>query len=257
VAGGFSSIGGGVLANNIARWNGSAWAPMGLGLALSTPSSYISDVAALTDGRVVASVNIPDTTPAQALVYLWNGSWWNQIASTQSDLLPLIETLEARADGSLIAAGSFTSINGVAAQSIAQWNGSWEPVGDVGLYERNIASGTPLVGVVYDLEASSEALFAGGSFTHADTQLSAFLARWSTTQGCSPCDSIDFNNDGGLFDPTDVDAFLSVFSEGPCVPASAACNDIDFNNDGAVFDPCDIDSFLLLFSEGPCTPCGL
>jgi hypothetical protein len=70
------------------------------------------------------------------------------------------------------------------------------------------------------------------------------------------CDSIDFNADGSLFDPTDIDAFLSVFSEGPCIPATATCNDIDFNNDGSLFDPCDIDSFLLVFSEGPCTPCG-
>jgi hypothetical protein len=71
------------------------------------------------------------------------------------------------------------------------------------------------------------------------------------------CDSVDFNNDGSLFDPTDVDAFLQVFSEGPCIPPGAQCNDVDFNNDGSVFDPCDIDSFLLVFSEGPCTPCGL
>jgi len=70
------------------------------------------------------------------------------------------------------------------------------------------------------------------------------------------CDDIDFNNDGSSFDPQDVDAFLSVFSEGPCVPANANCQDIDFNNDGSLFDPCDIDSFLLVFSEGPCTVCG-
>ncbi len=72
----------------------------------------------------------------------------------------------------------------------------------------------------------------------------------------SLCDSVDFNNDTSLFDPQDIDAFLSVYSEGPCVPATATCNDIDFNNDGSLFDPCDIDSFLLQFSEGPCTPCG-
>jgi hypothetical protein len=70
------------------------------------------------------------------------------------------------------------------------------------------------------------------------------------------CDSIDFNNDGSLFDPTDIDAFLSVFSEGPCIPATATCGDVDFNNDTSLFDPCDIDSFLLVFSEGPCTLCG-
>mgnify|MGYP000039708580 CR=1 FL=1 len=66
------------------------------------------------------------------------------------------------------------------------------------------------------------------------------------------CDSIDFNNDASLFDPVDVDAFLSVFSEGPCLPAGSTCNDIDFNNDGSQFDPADIDSFLSVFSEGPC-----
>ncbi len=71
------------------------------------------------------------------------------------------------------------------------------------------------------------------------------------------CSDIDFNNDGSLFDPTDIDAFLSIFSEGPCVPKTATCNDIDFNNDTSVFDPCDIDSFLLVFSEGPCTLCGV
>jgi hypothetical protein len=68
---------------------------------------------------------------------------------------------------------------------------------------------------------------------------------------------VDFNGDGSSFDPQDIDAFLSVFSEGPCVPEGATCGDVDFNNDGALFDPCDIDSFLLVFSEGPCTLCGV
>ena len=40
-----------------------------------------------------------------------------------------------------------------------------------------------------------------------------------------------------------------------CYP-DGTCDGIDFNNDGSLFDPCDIDSFLLVFSEGPCTPCG-
>jgi hypothetical protein len=71
------------------------------------------------------------------------------------------------------------------------------------------------------------------------------------------CNDIDVNNDSSFFDPQDIDAFLSVFSEGPCVPEAATCDDIDFNNDGALFDPCDIDSFLLVFAEGPCTLCGV
>jgi len=90
---------------------------------------------------------------------------------------------------------------------------------------------------------------AGGSYAGPNT---------TCPGGCGPqCNDIDFNNDGSSFDPQDIEAFLSVFSEGPCVPASASCDDIDFNNDGAVFDPCDIDSLLVVFSEGPCTTCGL
>jgi hypothetical protein len=88
--------------------------------------------------------------------------------------------------------------------------------------------------------------------TFTDTTSGVFIA--SVPQAC---DSLDFNDDGSLFDPTDIDAFLSVFSEGPCVPSTATCNDVDFNNDGSLFDPCDIDSFLLVFSEGPCTLCGV
>ena len=66
------------------------------------------------------------------------------------------------------------------------------------------------------------------------------------------CDSIDFNNDESLFDPLDIDSFLSVYAEGPCLPEGATCNDIDFNNDGSVFDPRDIESFLSVYAEGPC-----
>jgi len=67
-----------------------------------------------------------------------------------------------------------------------------------------------------------------------------------------PCDSIDFNNDGSLFDPQDIEAFMSLYSEGPCVPEGASCNDVDFNNDGSSFDPLDIEVFLRVFSQGPC-----
>jgi hypothetical protein len=89
---------------------------------------------------------------------------------------------------------------------------------------------------------------AGGTFAGGGT---------TCPGACGPtCNDIDFNNDGSSFDPTDIDAFLSIFSEGPCVPPTSTCDDIDFNNDGSLFDPCDIDSFLLVFSEGPCTLCG-
>jgi hypothetical protein len=116
---------------------------------------------------------------------------------------------------------------------------------------RIVGLGTPSI-VVNDFTIADR-----GQYRVAITNQCGTLDGGSFPLGGPPCDSIDFNNDGSFFDPQDIDAFLSVFSEGPCIPETAACNDIDFNNDGSLFDPCDIDSFLVQFSEGPCTPCGV
>ncbi|MFO0857070.1 MAG: hypothetical protein U0640_06910 [Phycisphaerales bacterium] len=95
--------------------------------------------------------------------------------------------------------------------------------------------------------------------TMPENEMTRAMALWMRehlVEQARDCDSIDVNNDTSLFDPQDIEAFLSVYSEGPCIPESAACNDIDFNNDTSLFDPCDINSFLVMYSEGPCTPCG-
>lgn len=60
------------------------------------------------------------------------------------------------------------------------------------------------------------------------------------------CGLIDFNNDTSYFDPQDIEACLSVCSEGSCTPPTAMCNEVDINNDGSVVDPCDTDSLLLV-----------
>ncbi len=104
---------------------------------------------------------------------------------------------------------------------------------------------------------SSMMLITDGAATINEIRVGQTWADVLPAQATGPsCDSIDFNDDTSLFDPQDIEAFLSVYSEGPCVPASATCGDIDFNNDASVFDPCDISSFLVAFSEGPCSLCG-
>lgn len=116
---------------------------------------------------------------------------------------------------------------------------------------------------VLDLAFLNGELHVAGSFKTLldrsnrtlDTTDYAYWAAWTPP---APCDSVDFNNDSSLFDPQDLEAFFSVYSEGPCIPENSpgGCNDIDFNNDCSVFDPCDINSFLVVYSEGPCTHCG-
>ena len=103
------------------------------------------------------------------------------------------------------------------------------------------------IGDYYDIESDNNGFNLIYSATYNGEQ-DVYYVR----HGPRLCDDIDFNNDGSVFDPQDIDAFLSVYSEGPCLPASATCNDIDFNNDGSIFDPADIDGFLSVYSEGPC-----
>jgi hypothetical protein len=115
--------------------------------------------------------------------------------------------------------------------------------------------------VTATLTAGTYVAFAAPQFTNIFT-CGSNDQYWFSLTGTGECNNlvcndIDVNNDGSFFDPTDIDAFLSVFSEGPCIPASQTCDGIDFNNDTSLFDPCDIDAFLLVFSEGPCTLCGV
>lgn len=96
-----------------------------------------------------------------------------------------------------------------------------------------------------------------------DDKLIGYVLEWDPDTFAVPsvsdqflCRDIDFNNDNSFFDPTDLDAFMSVYAEGPCIQETDTCDSIDFNLDNSVFDPCDVDAFVLAFSEGPCTPCG-
>lgn len=72
------------------------------------------------------------------------------------------------------------------------------------------------------------------------------------------CD-LDFTNDG-VVDNRDIEAFVRVYSEGPCAvlndgsvdTLAPPCDSIDFNGDGSLFDPQDLDSFRATYEGGPC-----
>lgn len=66
-----------------------------------------------------------------------------------------------------------------------------------------------------------------------------------------PCPTIDFNHDGSVYDPQDIEAFLSVYSGGPCVPDTACCSTADFSHNGQL-DECDVRMFLRKYSEAEC-----
>jgi hypothetical protein len=72
---------------------------------------------------------------------------------------------------------------------------------------------------------------------------------------CSPCDDIDFNNDGLFPDDADLIDFLNVLAGAACsTDPSPGCNDIDFNNDGLFPDDADLLAFLGVLAGQDCTP---
>jgi hypothetical protein len=262
----------GVPVAGLARWNGSAWGAFG-----SAPAD-VFDVAIDAQGREV--------TGERNFARRFGGG---AFTANVTGLTQTVNRVWSMGGDRLAATGQFTAINGVAANRAAWFNGlAWSPMA---FSSPNITFTGPVVvaangeifaggsgGVLNQhgvlrfrnnqwepfatgLNGSITAmtitpngdLFVAGNFTSAGGLPAAKLARVGYVGNCA-CDSIDFNNDTSLFDPVDVDAFFSVFSEGPCIPANATCNDIDFNNDGSLFDPADVDAFFRVFSEGPCAP---
>jgi hypothetical protein len=116
----------------------------------------------------------------------------------------------------------------------------------------NAISNTIVATACYDLDCDLDGIFDECDPNDNSLTCNDFQPGTTPLRICLRCDEIDFNNDGSAYDPADTDAFLSVFSEGPCIPVTATCNDMDFNNDCSSFDPGDVDAFLSAFSEGPC-----
>ncbi len=237
-AGGQFNGAGGVIAVNIARWNGSAWSSVGSGT-----NNAVYALTPAPGGGVYAGggFSIAGGVPAQSIAR-WNGSAWSALAPLYQGAG--VYAISMLPDESLLVGGGFAG-GGLPSNYLLHWNGSaWTSM-----------DGGANAAVRALLRLPTGKVAVGGEFTVVGGDVSASFAQVDPI-GCGGCDSIDFNNDGSLFDPTDIDAIFSVFSEGPCVPSTATCNDIDFNNDGSLFDPCDVDAFLLVFSEGPCTLCG-
>ena len=208
-------------------------------LTLDAWLMYARSVSA--DGSKIAGESYMG--PARAFVWNWpapSGQQLTLIDSTWASSGNIGYAISA--DGSVVAGKAYLD-SGIRAFRWTEASGMMDlgtlPGDNNSMATAVSANGTAVVGWSSSLET--------GMFH-------AFL--WRACDQLS-CVSIDFNNDTSFFDPQDIDAFLSIYSEGPCIPDTAFCDDIDFNNDTSLFDPCDIDSFLRVFSEGPCTLCGV
>lgn len=147
----------------VARWDGSTWSTIG---GFSGVSGEVKALLVTRSGDLFAAGTFSSTgTVTAANIARWNGTAWSPLGPGLSNgsAATVVNALAELPDGSVIAAGRFSTAGGPAA-NIARWDGAvWSPLG----------AGTD--GEVRALLVLPDGdLLAGGAFTMP----AACLARW-------------------------------------------------------------------------------
>lgn len=157
-AGGAFTNAGGVPANHIAVFDGSAWNPLGAGVDGKVYALKQTTLNLFAGGSFTQAGGFPAVNVAA-----WDGSAWLPLATSCNGTIRALEVY----DQYLYAGGDFTSIDGVAANYIARFDGSiWE------------ALGTGTDGPVYCIKHTG-ILHIGGNFVTADGNTVNNVARWN------------------------------------------------------------------------------
>jgi hypothetical protein len=124
-AGGQFDSAGGQLVNNIAKWNGSSWSPLGTGIL---GSSYTVQALAVYNGALYAGGRF-DTAGGITThnIAKWNGTQWSDIDSGLAGAGVYCLT---SFNGVLCVGGGFSKPSNTSIRNIAVWNDSiWSPLG--------------------------------------------------------------------------------------------------------------------------------
>lgn len=222
VVGGSFAEAGGVVLNNIAIVDGEEWLPLGGGF-----EGFASDMVLDADGSIVVGGGRRDgaANPIGQVARWRNGVW---TSLTSDDTNGDVVELTTLADGSILASGSFTRIDGVAARRVARFDGeTWSPVGHgigpTGVDVDAIFTVTPL---------SNGDIFAAGQLTSGTRDFSFFT---------SPCfcpadldDNGDLADGGRRDDAVDINDLL-YFLTG--FEAGAVAVDLDDDGDPTAGHP--------------------
>jgi hypothetical protein len=156
-----------VPSRGVARFDGTAWVPVGLGV-----SSRVNDLLPLPDGSVLlaGSFSAVEGNPAGRLARFdpTTGSI-SPFPSPDGGANSQVYAAALAPDGSLLIAGTFTSVGGIPASRVARWDGtSWSALGS------GISSGE-----VYDITVDPTGIvYVGGRFTVAGGVTALNIAAW-------------------------------------------------------------------------------
>lgn len=169
--GGNFTVAGDVVANRVAKWNGSSWSALGSGIEGVGPGGsnpYINALA-FADGNLYVGGYFTNAGGILAnRIAKWDGNSWSALGSGMNGGVFALATI----GNDLYAGGDFTAAGGIATARIAKWNGSaWAAVG------------LGVDSAVFALAAAGSDLIVGGNFvTAANSDNQAItvnsIARW-------------------------------------------------------------------------------
>ncbi|WP_199120219.1 BspA family leucine-rich repeat surface protein [Pedobacter sp. ASV28] len=165
VGGNFDKAGGNTAYPYFAKYDGSTWGTLRVGL-----NAAVRSVAVIGTNVYVGGLfgNIPGTSNTQYIAK-WNGTSWSSLGTGVDGLVSAI----AVSGGNIYVGGSFTKAGGLTVNRIAKWDGvNWSALG-AGVYSADINNGVNAIAI------SGNNIYVGGGFTSAgnDTNIK-YLAKW-------------------------------------------------------------------------------
>jgi hypothetical protein len=169
VAGHFNAAGGNP-AENIVQWDGSNWTALGAGVDSTVHALAVLGSNVYAGGLFTSAGGIGANYVAR-----WDGNNWTALDSGVGGD-PLYTEVDALAvlGNNLIVGGDFTTAGVIAANAIAQWDGTnWTTLGS------GMGDPFPSISVyVKALAVSGTNLYAGGTFTTAGGNAANSIAKW-------------------------------------------------------------------------------
>jgi cysteine-rich repeat protein len=177
--GGLFTTAGRVVANDIARWDGTSWSALGSGIGSGIGNNiYVEALAVSGSGDLYAGGGFTTAGGLSANhIARWDGTNWSALGSGMSGggCGDDVRALAVSGSGDLYAGGGFTTADGVVVNGIARWDGtSWSALGS-GM------SGGVCSRVLALAVSGSGDLYAGGYFTTAGGVSANNIARWDGT----------------------------------------------------------------------------
>ncbi len=172
--------------SSIARWNGAAWSPMGLGFRNpEAPFDFTNAFAVVSraGGEVIAGGEFMYAGGGVSpYIARWacpsspcdpSPKWFGMPAGGgASDMVLASATFDDGSGTALYVGGAFSSIGGVTAHGLAKWNGaSWTAV--------SVEPGAVVNALIVHDDGTGPALYVGGAFAQAGAVPASNVARWN------------------------------------------------------------------------------